>query len=142
MAFWRIRKFCQHLLNKKLPLGYTGSKNPVWSWIKFSSSNLLFPNWFFRNQVQINRGLAWNVEKTYQKYVSILVVSTASWDLDHFSLLEKFPGRANQVHGAPKAFLNFQEFFELFDAFHGVIGMFGCSWYQMKGLWKLIIEKK
>ena len=38
---------------------------------------------------------------THQKYVSILVVSTASWDLDHFSFLEKFPGGANQVHGAP-----------------------------------------
>ena len=102
----------------------------------------LFSEWSleeFRSELQMTSS---NIEITYQKYVSILVVSTASWDLDHFSLLEKFPGGANQVHGAPKAFLNFQEFFELFDAFHGVIGMFGCSWYQMKGLWKLIIEKQ
>ena len=27
---------------------------------KSSSSNLIFPNWFFRNQVQINRGKGWN----------------------------------------------------------------------------------
>ena len=38
--------------------GYTGSKNQVRNKQKSSSSNLIFQNRFFKNQVQVNGGLA------------------------------------------------------------------------------------
>ena len=46
----------QKSILKLIFAGYTGSKNPVWTWLKIQFVELVFPNWFFRNNVQINRG--------------------------------------------------------------------------------------
>ena len=48
----------QKSILKLIFAAYTGSKNPVWNRLKiqFVESNLIFLNWFFRNQVQTNKG--------------------------------------------------------------------------------------
>ena len=60
--FWNSKK-SDYTWTRSIPLlictnqvRQTGSKNPVQNRLKSSSSNLIFPNWFFLNQVQISRG--------------------------------------------------------------------------------------
>ena len=72
--------------------GYTGNKNAVRNRLKSSSSNLNFPNWFLRNQGEINRGIAWvswlvllhsfsdgNHEKQFHKDKCVRFFTTLKW---------------------------------------------------------------
>ena len=54
LDFWKKKK---KSILKLIFAGYTGCKNSVQNRVKIQFVNLIFPTWFFKNQVQMDRSL-------------------------------------------------------------------------------------
>ena len=67
----------QKSILKSIFEGYTGSKNPVRNRLKIQFVELIFPNWFFQNHVQINRGWLWLL--VYQNAWKFEMQNSFSW---------------------------------------------------------------
>ena len=75
---------------------------------------------------------------SYQKEISFLVVSGAGRYFDDFSLLQNLPGGWDEIDAASNGLLDLQQFLELFNSLHRVVGVSGSLAHLLQGACNVI----